>query len=236
MIVMNKSFHLYQLQKIDSQVNIALSRIDEIKQLLNEKPELIEAKQEFDNHTEIFQRSKSDLKTIENEVEIQKSKLQECESRLYGGAVQNPKELQDLENEHSMLKKIISDLEEELLEKMIAHEEIQKSLNTVHEKYKEIETNVLTVQALLISEKGNLENYVNKATQEREAQVDQLNASLIEQYEKLRSEKKGVAVANLVDGACSECGTILSPAQRQATKSSADLFYCPSCRRIIYGG
>ena len=233
---MNNSFHLYQLQKIDSQVNLALSRIDEIKQLLNENPELIEVKQEFDNQTGIFQRSKSELKTIENEVETQKNKLQECDSKLYGGLIQNPKELQDLENEHSMLKKIISELEEELLEKMIAHEEIQKSLNVVHEKYKEVETNVLTAQSLLISEKDNLENFINKATHEREAQVSQLNNTLIEQYEQLRNEKKGVAVANLVDGACSECGTILTPAQRQATKSSTGLFYCPNCRRIIYGG
>jgi len=233
---MNNSFHLYQLQKIDSQVNLALSRIDEIKQLLIENPELIEVKQEFDNQTGIFQRSKSELKTIENEVETQKNKLQECDSKLYGGLIQNPKELQDLENEHSMLKKIISELEEELLEKMIAHEEIQKSLNVVHEKYKEVETNVLTAQSLLISEKDNLENFIDKATDEREAQVSQLNTTLIEQYEQLRNEKKGVAVANLVDGACSECGTILTPAQRQATKSSTDLFYCPNCRRIIYGG
>lgn len=233
---MNKSFHLYQLQKIDSQVNIALSRIDEIKQLLDENPELIEAKQEFDNQTEIFQKSKSELKTIENEIETHRNKLQECESKLYGGTIQNPKELQDLENEHSMLKKIITGLEEELLEKMIAHEDIQKSLTVVHEKYKKIETNVLTAQSLLTSEKDNLENYISKASDEREAQISQLNATLLEQYEQLRSEKKGVAVANLVDGACSECGTMLTPAQRQATKSSTNLFYCPNCRRIIYGG
>lgn len=233
---MSSSFHLYQLQKIDSQINAALSRINEITQQLKNNTTLSEAKKELDNQTELFNITKTELKIIEDEVELKKIKIQECESKLYSGSIQNPKELQDLQNEHNLLQKLIIELEEELLDKMILHEEAQKSLNVIKERYQKVETNVLTAQSLLVSERDNLNNQITKANQERNAQVNQIDAALIEQYEKLRNEKKGVAVTHLVDGACSECGKILTPAQRQATKSSGDIFYCPNCHRIIYGG
>ena len=69
---------------------------------------------------------------------------------------------------------------------------------------------------------------------ERIAAVNSLDPGLIAMYGELREEKKGVAVALVHEGACSACGTTLTPAQEQNARSASKITNCPTCGRILY--
>ncbi|HEY59450.1 MAG TPA: hypothetical protein G4N92_02010 [Anaerolineae bacterium] len=233
---MNESFHLHQLQKIDSQINHNAKRIHEIDELLNANFEVEKAKSDENEHAQIFHQTKIRLQKINTEVEAKKNKISQCESHLYSGKVKNPKELQDLQNELKSLRKFLAALEDEQLEKLINFEDSERE----HQKVKETLTKEITTfetrKAMLQSEKETLIINKNRLEVEREAILTQLTKVNIMIYERLSQEKRGLAVATLENNACSACGATLTPGQRQESHSPQSIYYCPSCGRIIYGG
>jgi hypothetical protein len=78
--------------------------------------------------------------------------------------------------------------------------------------------------------------YIERLREEREASVNPVDATLLEKYDELRRIKRGVAVTNINDNACSACGSTLTAALQQSAKSSQQLTYCPSCGRILFAG
>jgi predicted nucleic acid-binding Zn-ribbon protein len=71
---------------------------------------------------------------------------------------------------------------------------------------------------------------------ERYAVVVDLAGQVLELYEGLRRERRGLAVAEVNDDSCSACGTTLTAALQQRARFSAQVEHCPSCGRILYAG
>jgi uncharacterized protein len=77
---------------------------------------------------------------------------------------------------------------------------------------------------------------LHRLGEERSAAVESIAPKELELYEKLRMEKRGVAVAMIEDKCCSACGSTLSSGQIQAARAPNSITPCPSCGRILYGG
>ena len=56
---------------------------------------------------------------------------------------------------------------------------------------------------------------------------------LLELYDDLRKQKKGVGVAALVDGVCQGCHEKLSAVELDRIKHTEDVPRCEYCRRIL---
>ena len=112
---MNRSQTLFLLQQLDTGLDNAQYRIQEINNLLQNRSALDEAiiiRQEMESlHAE---NSKS-LKIAEGEVSLQNAKLEQNQQKLYSGIVTNPKELEDLQMESNSLTKYLHVLEERQL-------------------------------------------------------------------------------------------------------------------------
>lgn len=233
---MSQGFHLFQLQKIDTQLDQGASRILEIKTKIETDSRVHDQQGLADEANSELVSEQSRLKRIEQEAAARRIKLEQCEASLYGGKVKAPKELQDLQNEAAALKRTISTLEDQELEIMIKVEEAQTKLNAARKSLATLEAEVATENAVLSGESGMLHALIEKLKVERSAVIDQIDSNLQEEYERLRKGKRGIAVASMVDNACSGCGTVLTPADRQAARSPAAVFHCPSCSRFIYAG
>ncbi len=233
---MNESFHLYQIQKIDSQKDTAQFRISKIASEISENSELIAAQEELTISIKNFYEVNSIVNKLNDEVETKKIKIDQCNSDLYNGSVKNPKELQDLQKELSLLKDQLMNLEENELKKMIELEKIENNKNEIEKKLHTIESKVNTKNSMLIAEKKDLIENLSRLEVEREAIAIQVQPPLLSKYEKLRSERNGIAVATLQDNSCSACGAVLSPSECQSTRDSNQIFNCPTCKRILYGG
>ena len=69
---------------------------------------------------------------------------------------------------------------------------------------------------------------------EREAATSAIDARILDKYEALRQQRRGVAVAEINDNACGACGTTVTAALQQSARHSSELVYCPSCGRILF--
>jgi predicted nucleic acid-binding Zn-ribbon protein len=144
--------------------------------------------------------------------------------------------LQDIQNEVASLKRYISNLEDQQIEAMLAVEADQAENERAQADLRKVEGEVSAGHASLRGELQQLSTSVERLMVERkllEGQVSTENRLL---YEKLRKNRKGIAVASVLDDSCSACGAFLTPADRQAARSPDHTFFCPSCSRIVYGG
>ena len=79
----------------------------------------------------------------------------------------------------------------------------------------------------------DLRTSLAERTEERGAMVGEIDPDLLELYEDLRRQKKGVGAASLSDGVCQGCHQKLSPMYIDRLKHSDETWRCEYCRRIL---
>lgn len=233
---MSLSFHLFQLQKLDTQVSHANNRIAEINRLLAQNESLMRAQTQLDASAEKLKGVRARLREVEINVHNKRIKMEQSEAALYGGTVKNPKELQDLQTEIGSLKRIIAQLEDSQLEAMVAVEEAEQNFREDESRLNQVKAEQAGQFAHLMGESSTLRALLDRLQIERLALVSQINPVLLDTYTQLIAAKHGLAVVLVEDDCCTACGTTLTAAEIQAARSSTRLVNCPTCGRILYAG
>ena len=233
---MSAALGLYRLQQVDSQMDQIRARLKMIRETLENDRELRAAKEALSSAEDLHKDSTNSLKQSEADVEKQAIKIEQTEASLYSGSVKNPKELQDLQMDVASLKKHLATLEERELEEMLQMEEAEKGLQSAKEKLVGVQSNLKDQNIELANESDALNKDLERLESERKAVTSALDEQAIKTYDGLRQHKRGVAVALLNENACSACGTTFTASQQQSIHSASQLYYCPTCGRIVYSG
>jgi hypothetical protein len=231
---MSASLGLHRLQQVDRQIDHARLQLDNIRQTLENDAELRESLKQMETAKADHHHAHHDLKNTEAEVEAQKIKIEHAESSLYGGRVQNPKELQDLQKDIASLKKYLATLEERELEAMIKAESAENDLQSAKTKLELIQARLGNEHKKLITDQSVLDIKLEQLTEEREATLAPIESKMLQIYENLRQQKRGVAIAEVSDNSCASCGATITAALQQNARSQKQLAHCPSCGRILY--
>lgn len=233
---MSQRAFLYNLQLIDSQIDLILDRISNIENSINSNKEIVESQKLLDNIIARINAKKNEINEIETQANKLSLKFKQNNDALYTGKIKNPKELQSVEEENVSLKKRIQIHEDALFELMLENEAFEKELSnqsSVHEnllirKQKENSD-------LLLQKNANLES-LEKLKTEKSPIEKQIKSELLQKYSTLRDTKKKLAVATVSENACTACGNMITPAEIQKVKSAVDEYYCQICKRILYHG
>ncbi len=231
---MSASLGLYRLQQVDRQIDRAHVQLDSIRKSLENDAELRDALEYAKTAQTKYHLAKHELKNTEAETHSQKLKIEQTESSLYGGKVQNPKELQDLQKEAASLKKYLVILEERELESMLNAEKAENILKDAKVQLEMIQSRLGNEHKKLLEDRSKCLKDLERLSEERDASVTPLEHGLLGTYENLRKQKRGVAITDFNDNACAACGSTLNASVQQNAKSSSQLAYCPSCGRILY--
>lgn len=233
---MNEAFHLSRLQKVDTQIDQLNNRLAEIELTLANNAALRQAEEQVAASNRIKEAAKKSLRHAEDAVNLQRTKIELSEASLYGGKIRNPKELQDIQNELASLKRHLSGLEDQLLETMLAFEQAEADGQTSDASLMAVKADFASRSAEILGEQSRLANEKKRLLAEREPMAAQISAANYELYEKLRRQKRGVAVAGILDESCTACGATITQKLWQAARSPLKIEYCPSCGRILYAG
>lgn len=232
---MSEALNLFRLQKLDTQIDKISTNLDEIERVLNDDSRVKQARKILEKAEAKSKKQKIELNQIEDKVEAQRIKHKTNQASLFSGKITNPKELQDLQMESEALKRYITQLEDEQLEAMIAHETAINAQVTAHKDLERIRGAVAEEQASLRGDRTRLTEDIERLSIEKNAVLQSIPTDTLSLYQKLRKEKRGIAVSTVSDGGCSVCGQALTPADIQAIRTSSDFVFCPSCGRIVYG-
>jgi predicted nucleic acid-binding Zn-ribbon protein len=231
---MSRPQNLYRLQKIDSQIDQLQARLKEIDVLLSDDANLRKANSLASKAAKDLDTAHKEQAQAETKVKDQRIKIEQTEATLYSGTIQNPKELQDIQNEVEALKRFLEVLEERQLVTMIASDEAaekNQEAQTILQKYldqAEEQGEELTL------ERTELQKETANLFQQRQVAEKAITSDDLVIYQRLRKQRAGIAVAKVKDRTCGACGSTLTASLHQAARSPSQVTFCDSCGRILY--
>jgi hypothetical protein len=231
---MSQPFKLFRLQQIDNQIDKARARLREIEIELQENSELREANLRLEHARQQTQETEKKLHKAEADVLAQRIKIEQTEAALYSGKVRNPKELQDLQHESAALKRFHSTLEDRQIEIMLTLEEVEAEMQSSLSHQQNIQSKYTNKNASLLEEQAALLRDIEREENERRAAIEGIPPSDLQIYQQLRQQRRGIAVAKVVDRTCSACGSTLNTGLLSAAHSPNQLTRCDTCGRILY--
>ncbi|MBN1887999.1 MAG: hypothetical protein JW850_08405 [Thermoflexales bacterium] len=230
---MNVAQQLYQLQELDLDRDKHQQRLKEIQAQLGESEALrVTRAQVVQLETELG-HERARQRNLELEIQSLEAKLASDEERLYSGRVINPKELTDLQKESIALRKHHDVLDERLLTVMLAVEENETALRRARQASAELEASWGAQQQGLQREQKELRAELAQLDQMRAQHASELAPSDLDQYESLRRDKAGVALALIEEGFCDRCGVEVSESKMTQILLDESLVFCGNCGRIL---
>jgi predicted nucleic acid-binding Zn-ribbon protein len=170
---------------------------------------------------------------LESEVASLEAKIAAEERRLYDGSVANPKELESIRAEVGSLRNRKSRIEDEVLEQMERREDMEGRLPPAESDLTDARRRLATLDSETAEELRETEKKLEEFRAERAALVPEFDEELLELYEDLRAQKRGVGAAALENGVCSGCHQKLSPLELERIKRTEGVRRCEYCRRIL---
>jgi len=231
---MNQAFHLYQLQKVDIQINNIQSRINEIDAIISRDKRIADAEENIHIARLAIDKTKKSLRELEETGKAIRLEIETNEAAMYSGKIRNPKELADLQNKVNADKKNRDKNDDAQLEGLMDLEIREEEIKKLCELLQRVQSEVATSHSLLQGEKSQLLKQKATFETERNAKAASLQNESLEIYSRLIKQKNGSAVALVEDRACEACGAPLTPAEWQSVRSSSELFFCSTCGRILY--
>jgi predicted nucleic acid-binding Zn-ribbon protein len=231
---MNNTFSLYRLQQLDSQRIERLKRIKQIDQIIASDKAVLKAKSVVQKADDALTSNNNELENVRLKVEEKTLKLKLTQAKLFGGKINAPKELQDLQAESEALRRTIKSLEDEQMVLLEVNDVCQDAKKAAEAGLQQLLNKKASENSLLLGEREKLKMQLPKINSQRESLKSQLDEKLLKEYDALFKSKGGVAVAEIFDGSCKACGVELSPTDIQQAANPNVLMKCKSCGRILY--
>ena len=233
---MSRSETLYHLQELDTKIDSANKRIKEIDDILRDDKALKKAEKSFQIAQTAADEKSRVLRNSERQVADQNSRIESNQKKLYGGAITNPKELEDLQLEANSLNKYLLVLEDKQLAAMIESEEAIATQEQAAAALEILKTDREAEHQALLQEKSELSEVIMSTKKEKGDFLSSETLPDLEQYEALRKSSGGIAVTLMVSSSCLSCGANIPSAIEQQARSPSNLVFCPTCKRILHPG
>jgi predicted nucleic acid-binding Zn-ribbon protein len=225
---------LYALQQTDLALDAQRAILTDAESGLGESEEVVEARRVLEKCQEARRAAEKLFKEREWEADEQRRKIEPLEKRLYQGTVTNPKELEDLQQDIESLKRRRSELEDQALEAMTALEEAQAALEEAERAIQALTGSWETEQESLHVRQERAEREIAVLEEQRAAQAEGIEPSLLRLYDRLRAARQGRGVAKVEGGACQGCRISLPMSLLQRARAGSEIVQCNNCERILY--
>ncbi|MGI8470003.1 MAG: zinc ribbon domain-containing protein [Pyrinomonadaceae bacterium] len=225
---------LIELQKTDTNIRKLKKSIETAEQ------RRAGIEQEFERHAfEIrgiqnqSETAKTERADLERQIAEAKTSLERANRNLKNA--QNQKEYEAAMREADVLQKQINALETQTLEKMGTVEEVEKTLTSRADEISSIEIDRQKSLADFDKEVEKQKKEFEAETKKRQEIFVTLPTNLATVYDRLaKRSRDGIAVAEVINGACSACFMSFRPQVLVELRTSDKIITCESCTRILY--
>jgi predicted nucleic acid-binding Zn-ribbon protein len=232
---MSRAESLYRLQLLDTDLDAAQKRLQEIEVELAGNPALAHTRAELAKAEKALRDAASDLKDLELDAQALDERITSEEERLYAGKINSPKELLDVQNDLAHTKTRRASLDDEILARMMRVDELRADGERCRRALIEAENHFESDSADLRNERVKLQTAVEANLERRAALSAAIPREDLDLYTSIRAKKPNrVALSVVRSGACTQCGEMASSQQVQQAGTGASLALCSNCGRILY--
>jgi predicted nucleic acid-binding Zn-ribbon protein len=225
---------LYELQEFDLAIDSANATLADVEERLRHDEELVAARENVKRLEEELSRIRQQQRDIDLDAEKIRERVKATETKLYGGSVRNPRELEDLQQDVQALTHQLRGREDEVLSLMMRAEELDGELQQARKNLADVEKVRNEEQEKLHAQQTAIQSELTSLEGQRSSQLTLIDPTALGLYSSLRERRQGRAVARVQQGMCQGCRIALPMTVLQRARPGIELVQCPSCERILY--
>ncbi|MCZ6891057.1 MAG: C4-type zinc ribbon domain-containing protein [Chloroflexi bacterium] len=225
---------LYELQELDWEIDRSQTQLTSVKEQIEDDSELVRIRDEIEEQQNTVRQLHQKQSTQTLELQAIEDRVKALDSRLYGGAVKSPREMESGFSEIQIAKEQAQQAEDQLLAMMVELEEAEKRMARSSEELVRMDEERGKSLVTLGEERTTLLKQLEGLTKDRGEKVSHADPEHLVRYEKVRQARQGYAVARVERGMCQGCRLTLPTHEMQRLRSGSEPIQCNSCARILY--
>lgn len=216
----------HRLAELTHEITSLPKHIAEIEKKLTSHQRKLEADQAA------LAANQKERKTCDAAIQVQEQKISKLKDQMLGAKTNEV--YRAFQNEIEFCQAEIRKSEDRILELMAESEPLDKNVTAAEAALKAEKADVeiekrQTRERTAVDEKAAAE-----LKTERSGIVSQVSPPTVQRYERSRKARRGIGVAEVVDGRCTQCNIGLRLQFFQELKHGDQLMTCESCQRILY--
>jgi uncharacterized protein len=226
---------LLELQRLDQIIASSRAELDSLpKQLREADAKLNGARAAVATAKEAHTHALTQRKKLELDVEQWKGRAKKY--REQSSSVKTNEAYKALQHEIANAETEVSKAEDQVLEQMMALEELDRQVKHTEADLKEAEQVIAAEKKQMQVQFGANSKKMEVATLERADVAKKVPEDVLELYTRIAKRHPGSAMAEARDNQCRACGMRVLPhaLQMLRTETDEEVFRCETCGRILY--
>ncbi len=226
---------LFDLQQTDSKIDSHTATISSLEAALEDTSVIEQARVVVGEAESGLVAARSDLRELEATAQQQEEHANKLEKRLYDGQIKGQKEMTAAQNEIETFRRLKKETDDQSVEAMVSLESAEAAYKAAKDKLTATEAEWQRATTAYREEHARLQAEVAPLQTERQKKIKMVMPPDLALYEKLRQQKQGIAVSEVLYGKiCSKCRVELPLVRQREIKGGSAVVTCPSCGRILY--
>jgi predicted nucleic acid-binding Zn-ribbon protein len=176
--------------------------------------------------------NQSERKKCEGDIQLQDQKISKLKDQML--QAKTNEQYRAFQNEIDFCQKEIRRFEDRILELMGESEPLEKNVKAAEVSLNAERKDVEAEKNIARDRTAADQKSSSELQGERGAIVREMSAAIYQSYERIRKGRKGIGVAEAIEGRCSVCHMALRPQFFQDLKRGDQVMACESCSRILY--
>ena len=222
-----------RLQDIDNRVAEVTREVSSLPKHIAEiekKLESHERKLEADRAA--LTANQKDRKRLEGDIQVQQQKISKLRDQML--EAKTNEQYRAFQHEIEFCENEIRRAEDRILELMGESEPLERNVKAAEGALKQEKAQVEGEKQQARERTAGDQQELDQLQTERKSIATQISPNVLSAYERVRKLRHGIALAEAVDGRCSQCHMSLRLQFFQDLKRGEQVMHCESCNRILY--
>ncbi|MCC6857156.1 MAG: hypothetical protein IT158_01270 [Bryobacterales bacterium] len=173
-----------------------------------------------------------DRRKLESDIQAQEQKISKLKDQML--QAKTNEQYRAFQHEIQFCEDEIRKAEDRILDQMAESEPLEKNVKAAEEALKIERAQVEREKSAARERTERDRKQLEELKAERSELVRGMDPAVLSTYERIRKLRRGVAVAEVVDGRCSQCHIVLRLQLLQDLNKGDQIMYCESCGRLLY--
>jgi uncharacterized protein len=222
-----------RLQEVDNRLRDLAGEIATLpKHIAEIEKKLVSHERKLEADRAALAGNLKERKKCEADIQAQDQKISKLKDQMLQAKTND--QYRAFQNEIDFCQNEIRKAEDRILELMNESEPLDKNVKAAEAALKAEKIEVEAEKAQARDRSAVTQKAAADLNMERAAIVAQITPPAYKNYERIRKGRRGVAVAEAVDGRCSACNMVIRLQFFQDLKKGDQIMICESCQRILY--
>ena len=222
-----------RLQEIDHRLADLAREISALpKHIAEIEKRLVSHERKLEGDRAALVANQKERKKCEGDIQIQEQKISKLKDQML--QAKTNEQYRAFQSEIDFCQNEIRKSEDRILELMGESEPLDKNVKAAEAALKAEKAEVDAEKRQARDRTAADQSASSELQKERSAIVAGIAPAACQRYERARKARRGIGIAEVVDGRCTACNIVLRLQYFQDLKKGDQILSCESCQRILY--